>query len=190
MDPFRRDCRRFMKHWLALCLTVGLALIGQGVLANESALYERPTLVIDPGMHTALIRRADVDASGRFAVTGSQDKTVRVWSMADGRLLNTIRVPAGPSNVGKIYAVAISPNGKLIAAGGWTRINPNDEQEQIYLFDRESGSLVRRIAGLPNVVLYLGILPRWRDACGDALGRQWHSHLRPGSEMGFDCLGS
>ena len=54
-------------------------------------------------------------------MTGSDDKTVRVWSLADGTLVRTIRLPAGPGNVGKVYAVAISPDGALIAAGGWTR---------------------------------------------------------------------
>ena len=43
-------------------------------------LYERPVLVLDPGVHTAPIFRADVDAAGRLAVTGSYDRTVRVWS--------------------------------------------------------------------------------------------------------------
>ena len=60
-------------------------------------------------------------APAAFAVTASDDKTVRVWSLADGALLRTIRLPAGPGNVGKAYAVAISPDGATIAAGGWTR---------------------------------------------------------------------
>ena len=88
----------------------------------------------------------------RWAVTGSDDKTVRVWSLADGALSRTIRLPAGPGNVGKAYAVAISPDGALIAVGGWTRWTDADPQEQIYLFDRASGALVKRIDGLPNVV--------------------------------------
>src|SRR4051812_20819163 len=67
-------------------------------------LYDRPILVIDPGMHTGPIRRAGADARGRWAVTGSHDKTVRVWSLAYGTLLRTIRLPAGPGNVGKVYA--------------------------------------------------------------------------------------
>ena len=47
-------------------------------------------------MHTAKIWTQAVDAEGRFAVTGSDDRTVRVWSVADGRLLRTIWIPAGP----------------------------------------------------------------------------------------------
>jgi WD40 repeat protein len=61
-----------------------------------------------------------VDAGARFAVTGGDDHTARVWSIADGKLLQTIRIPLGPSSVGIIYAVAITPDGSTIAAGGWT----------------------------------------------------------------------
>ena len=45
---------------------------------------------------------------------------MRIWSVADGKLLRTIWIPVGPENVGDIFAVAISPDGSTIAAGGWT----------------------------------------------------------------------
>ena len=45
----------------------------------------------------------------------------------------------------------MSPDGALIAVGGWTRATDADPQEQIYLFDRASGALRQRIDGLPNV---------------------------------------
>ena len=138
------------------------ALAQEAAEAGPAGLYDRPTLVLDPGMHTALIRRADVDAAGRYAVTGSDDKTVRVWSVEDGRLLRTIRLPAGPGDVGKVYAVAISPDGELIAAGGWTRWTEQDPQEQIYLFDRATGAMTRRIDGLPDVVFHLTFSPDGR----------------------------
>ena len=123
-------------------------------------LWERPTLVLDPGFHTAPITRAD--AAAGVAVTASLDKTVRVFDVADGRHLRTIRLPAGPGNIGKAYAVAIGPDGELIAVGGLTRFTEADPQEQIYLFDRESGALLHRIDGLPNVVNHLTFSPDGR----------------------------
>ena len=69
---------------------------------SPPGLFDRPVLVIDPGFHTAVIKRADVDAAGRLAVTGSYDETVRVWSLVDGAFLRAIRLPQGPGNIGKV----------------------------------------------------------------------------------------
>jgi WD40 repeat protein len=124
-------------------------------------LYDRPVLAIDPGAHTALITSQATDLAGRFAVTGGNDRTVRVWSIADGTLLRTIWIPVGPENVGRIYAVAISPDGSTIAAGGYTEHVQGGPA--IYIFDRESGKLIRRIAGdLPNVTNFLTFSPDGR----------------------------
>jgi WD40 repeat protein len=110
-----------------------------GRVATAQGLYESPVLVVDPGMHTAVIKEVAADKAGRFIATGSDDKTVRVWSAADGKLLQTIRVPAGPGYIGQVYSVAISPDGNLVAAGGYTAVGSADQP--IYLFDRSTGKI-------------------------------------------------
>ena len=51
-------------------------------------------LRIEIGMRTALIRGLGVDAACSLMATGSDDKTVRLWSLPDGHLLRTIRLQA------------------------------------------------------------------------------------------------
>ena len=80
---------------------------------------QRPVLRIETGMHTATISRVGVDGACTKLATASDDKTVRVWSLPDGRLERTIRLPIGAGNGGKVYAAALSPDGRWLAAGGW-----------------------------------------------------------------------
>src|ERR1700738_812652 len=116
-------------------------------------LPPEPILRIETGKHDAMINRIDTDAENRFAVTASDDKTVRVWSLPEGRPLRVLRLPIDQGDTGKAYAVAISPDGTTVAVGGWTA--PNGLNTNIFLFDRASGELKRRLRDLPNVVNHL-----------------------------------
>ena len=118
-----------------------------------AGFYDQPVLVVDLGRHTSRLWRADVDAAGRLAATASDDRTVRIWSLADGSIVHTIRLPAGPGEIGKARAVAIDPAGELVAAGGCT--TPRNEPDVIYVFTAATAALAHRIDGLPDAVSYL-----------------------------------
>jgi WD40 repeat protein len=139
---------------IARALSLALLFVG---LANSALaqLYEQPVLIIDPGRHTAPIKGVAVDAAGRIAVTGAEDKTLRVWSLTDGDLLRTIRMPAGPGGVGKIHGVAVHPDDALVAAGGWTQ----PREASIYLFETRTGKMAARIAELPGIIDSLAFSP-------------------------------
>lgn len=137
-----------------------LAMLVPVAVSAQDGLYDRPTLAIDAGMHGGTIRRADMDAAGRYAVTGSHDKTVKLWDARTGALLDTLPMPRGPGTIGKVFAVAIDPAGETVAAGGWTSSSAG--KQKIYLFSRATGEMIVRIDGLPNVVNHLAFSPDGR----------------------------
>ncbi len=126
-----------------------------------------PILRIDAGMHTGPIFHIAVDARSRWLVTASHDKTARVWDLATGRLKNVIRPPIGTNEEGKLYGVAISPDGEVVALGGWTQFNDGQSElaaagQAILLFDRATGRMLRRIEGLSAVIFGLAYSPDGR----------------------------
>lgn len=108
----------------------------------------RPFPALELGMHTSVIRQIAVDRAGRWAVTASDDKTARIWDLNSGRLERVLRVPVGQGYEGKLYGAAISPDGSLVALGGFTQ--PAGTDQAIYLFERASGRLLQRLGGLPS----------------------------------------
>ncbi len=138
----------------------GLALGLFGALsgAEAGAISETPVLRIETGMHTAKIGRIAVHNGRNILASASYDKTVRLWALGDGRLIRTFRVPIGPEREGALYGVAISPDGKTIATTGWTG-EWDKPHWSLYLFDVDSGEMIRRVADLPHRGLHLTFSP-------------------------------
>lgn len=145
---------RNKKIFVVLLLSVVFSYFQNHPVSYAAEPPKEPMLRIETGMHTARIERIGIDQENRYLVTGSPDKTVRVWELATGRLIRTIRPPIGDGDEGMIHAVAISPNGKTIACGGRTGVE-RERSYNIYIFDRESGRLTKRITGISQVILHL-----------------------------------
>jgi len=141
-----------------LVLTLGLGVcVPQNAFSQDSDLPPRdPILQIEAGMHTGAIRRIGADAACSTAVTASEDKTVRLWRLSDGKLLRVMHPPIGPGNDGKVYAVAIASNGKWVAAGGFSR---TPGYHFVYLFDAETGLMARTFGPFPQVIEHLAVSP-------------------------------
>jgi WD40 repeat protein len=121
---------------------------------EERQPSRNPILAIDSGMHTAPLWRISIDAANRYLVTGSWDKTVGVWDIKTGQLVRWLRPPIGEEREGSIYAVAISPDGNTIAAGGETGIEW-DSLSSVYIFERSSGKLIKRLSQVGSDIRHL-----------------------------------
>ena len=154
------SARGFMR--IIASIFLGLALAGAA--RAEDLPDQRPMLRIEPGMHTTGINRIGVDAACTRMVTGSDDKTARLWALPEGgrgrpTLLRTLRVPIGDGNEGKVYAVALSPDGKWVAAGGWDASYSIDNTMAVYIFEAATGQLVTRLGGFDSVIYHLAFSP-------------------------------
>ncbi len=148
------------KTFLRYFLQAATLLLCTLNLAHAGEPPSEPMLRFDLGEHTAIIKRVATDEAGRYLVTASADKTARVWDLRDGRLLATLRIPIANGNEGKLFAVALSPDGNTVALGGYTQVG--DAGASIFLFDRASGRLLRRLSGLSNVINHLAFAPDGR----------------------------
>jgi WD40 repeat protein len=148
-----------MRFMCRLAVAVGCATLLICCLAGAAEPPTEPILRIETGLHTAPIRRIATDAGSRWLVTASDDKTLRLWDLQRVAILQTLRPPLAEGNSGKLYSVAMSPDGAYIATGGWTCW---DKGTSIYVFQRTTGHLVHHIADMPNVIYELAWSPDGR----------------------------
>ncbi len=164
------------------CAVAAAAAAAQGAPATEEPLAR-----LEPGMHTAAIMRMATDRAGRWAVTASMDRTARVWDLASGRAAGVLRPPQDDDNEGKLFAVAMSPDGQVVAVAGRTQIG-SSAGHTIYLFERASARLLRRVQGLPEPILHLAYSPdgRWLAASMQGKGGLRVYDAADGAERGRD----
>ena len=115
---------------------------------------QQPFLRIETGMHTAQISRISADAACRLLATASDDKTVRLWSLPDGKLQRVVRLPIGVGDAGKVYATALSPDGRLLATGGWDGAYDKLGKNSITIVDLSNGT-IRRFGAFEDPVNHI-----------------------------------
>lgn len=137
-----------MLHFLrALVMLAGMLASSMVVFAQEGP-DRSPLLRIEAGMHTEAILKLAISADGRLLATGSADKTVRLWSLPDAQLVRVFRMPIGPGFNGRIYALAMSPDGRTLAVYAAAY----EPQAYVHLYDTVTGELVKKVGPLPDVI--------------------------------------
>lgn len=134
-------------------------LLGTALMASVTAeLPETPLLRREGEMHSATIWRIATDATATLLATASDDKTVRLWDLKTGNASHVFRLPSDNGPVGKALAVAISPDGRLVVAGGFTGGSKQGEQ-LLYVFSARYGRLLAAIGDQPTSVHHLAFSP-------------------------------
>ncbi|MEB3829932.1 serine/threonine-protein kinase [Phormidium sp. CCY1219] len=117
------------------------ALGGAGV-GLYSALKENPCVFrresyCDLSLANTLENRSIANSmvispDGQTLVTGSDNKTIKIWNLATGDLIHTLE-----GHVGRVNSVAISPDGQTLVSGS--------DDKTIKIWNRETGDLIRTL---------------------------------------------
>jgi WD40 repeat protein len=138
-----------MRFVLAAVLVLTLAVVTSAQEAEEAKPEGKPegkpTLVVETGGHSAQITRVLFTPKSKEMITVSLDKTARIWDVATGTLLRTIRPPQSVGDSGELWAAALSADGKVVALGGRGLAHPKVQQCPIFLVEVATGKLVRAV---------------------------------------------
>ena len=100
--------------------------------------------------HAGNVNDVAFSADGKMLVAAAGQPgrfgELKIWNPADGRLLRTIR-----GHRDSIYAVALSPDARLVASGGY--------DQAIHLWQADSGRRLRSLAGHNGAVFDLAYHP-------------------------------
>jgi len=99
--------------------------------------------------HTDWVRAVAVSPDGCFIVSGSSDRTVKVWEAESGRLLRSLE-----GHTGGVNAVAVSPDGRFIVSGS--------DDHTVKVWETESGRLLRSLEGHTGGVNDVAVSPDGR----------------------------
>jgi WD40 repeat protein len=96
---------------------------------------EKPKIEIVPQLgHAESVASVAFCPDGKTALSGSSDKTLRLWDLATGRLIRQFE-----GHSGRVTSVAISPDGKTALSGS--------EDYTLRLWDLATGRLIRKFEG-------------------------------------------
>ncbi len=99
--------------------------------------------------HTASVSTVAVAANGGSIVTGSFDGTIRVWNATTGQTTLVLN-----GQLGRILAVAVTPDGRQIAAasGEWNEERFAYTKGELKIWDVASGGVTHTLAGHEGAV--------------------------------------
>jgi WD40 repeat protein len=119
---------------------------GSGELSGD--LWAKPIWNLQQTIaaHSDWVRCLSFTPDGANLVSGSFDKTIKLWQLATGTAIHTLT-----AHVKGVFALAVSADGRLLASGSW--------DEVIKLWDLETGTLLQNLTQHQASVRSLAISP-------------------------------
>lgn len=130
-----------------------LTLLAMCLDYSRAAASPLPTLILQRG-HSQQVNAVALSPDGLVLASGSEDKSVKLWEVATGHLLATLR-----GKLAEVTALAFSPDGRLLAA--------SDYSDTLHLWDLAGDQRPRDIPA-PGGVSSLAFSPDGRLLAGSS----------------------
>ena len=120
-------------------------------LCNRKPYNPNPALLKTLEGHTECVTVVSITPDGHVAVSGSDDKTLRVWDLDTGQCIRTLE-----GHTGKVGAVSITPDGRIAVSGSF--------DHTVRVWDLHTGHCIGVLEGHTNCVRAVCITPDGRRA--------------------------
>lgn len=178
------DLARLIRQDAALTRTLGPLLTAGGTVQrslledNFPELVRRRALLAGSASpaavpfqgHSAAVNCVAFSSDGRLAASGSDDRTIRIWEVTNGRALATLQTTR------EVLALAFSPDGKWLVTGGADRV--------VRLWSLDAFREVRQLTGHTEAIRAVAFAADSQKAAStsdDGTMRVWD--LRSGQEV-------
>ncbi|MGC2779496.1 MAG: hypothetical protein WA418_28050, partial [Bradyrhizobium sp.] len=144
-----------LQRLLLVCLVlIGAGAAGFGAPARaQDAPDDGPAFNVEA---TSVVRGVVFARDGNALISAGYDKAIRVWDLGATQHVRYIEEPWPQGRAGEIYAIALSPDGNLLAVGGYMDTScPSAHCGDIRLYDVASGALKGVLSGHSNIILSL-----------------------------------
>jgi len=156
LSLFKNKIKASKRKWLiggAVALVVGLGGYGSWKLLYTDNLnsidYDNISIAHNLKGHSSYVNTLAISPDGQTLVSGSADKTIKIWNLSTGQEIRTLTGHSNPVN-----SIVISPDGQTLVSGS--------ADKTIKIWNLSTGQEIRTLTGHSNPVNTLALSSDWQ----------------------------